>query len=354
MNEKYVFTDESVEYEGHTLYRLGEMIRNGEFVTVDVTQEVKNEVMSDWLLRESRIMLEKGCNVLQYGEILTPISTGENPKVRYKTMYLAGKDENGEPVLSVHKPQDYVYGGTHSALCPVRVNGLVQDGSMVVVGYKDSVCIIVDNQEDYDKALLATCGTERKIVQVHDESYLSVLDAVKLAPKDSNLVVVHSGREFEFIDEHVFGKLDRGIDKAIVGKQDLNLSSLDFVPGQKALGQLRRMAVVHSSFNESLAYMAKDMISDFSQGKTVREFVDSAVSSIREHTEGDYQKVELLAVNDLVNCVLQAEGRTGGNKPFDVAGVNKPMEEKEQEMPVEIHFPERKSGLERNNGRGNM
>lgn len=110
-----------------------------------------------------------------------------------------------------------------------------------------------------------------------------------------------------------------GNDKVV--HTDPDLPDLNFVPGDKAVSYLRSMSQVNSSFGESVGYMARDMVSSFTAGATLREFVDEAVQSIKEHTSGDYQKVELFAVNDLVNGVLRAESLIGKEDSYDFSGV---------------------------------
>lgn len=112
---------------------------------------------------------------------------------------------------------------------------------------------------------------------------------------------------------------------------------LDFVPGEKAIGFLRQNSVIHSSASESVGYMARDMVHEFGKGRTLKEFTEEAYQSINENTHGSYRQVELLAVNYLVNGVLQAEGRIGKDEKYDITGVYENNKATiNRSMPVEI------------------
>ena len=196
--------------------KLDTAIKDGSFTCVDVyRQDVKRNRL-DWVNRKAHEMLEEGKNVLKVG-LIESGAWEDSTKLKYQTLYFVGWDEMGEPCLAGRKPQGFVYTGTHKEICPVRANGHVKKGTMEVIDYKDSKCIIVDNLKDYDEALKATVGTERKILQVHERlpygNNVSSLDAVRMIPEDSNLVIVNSTGRFDFVDEHIYDSVENYIDR---------------------------------------------------------------------------------------------------------------------------------------------
>lgn len=196
--------------------KLDAAIKDGSFSCVDVyRQDVKRNRL-DWVNRKAHEMLEEGKNVLKVG-LIESGAWEDSTKLKYQTLYFVGWDEMGEPCLAGRKPQGFVYTGTHKEICPVRANGHVKKGTMEVIDYKDSKYIIVDNLKDYDEALKATVGTERKILQVHERlpygNKVSSLDTVRMIPEDSNLVIVNSTGRFDFVDEHIYDSVENYIDR---------------------------------------------------------------------------------------------------------------------------------------------
>lgn len=196
--------------------KLDAAIKDGSFSCVDVyRQDVKRNRL-DWVNRKAHEMLEEGKSVLKVG-LIESGAWEDSMKLKYQTLYFVGWDEMGEPCLSGRKPQGFVYTGTHKEICPIRANGHVKEGTMEVIDYKDSKCIIVDNLKDYDEALKATVGTERKILQVHERlpyvNKVSSLDAVRMIPEDSNLVIVNSTGRFDFVDEHIYDSVENYIER---------------------------------------------------------------------------------------------------------------------------------------------
>lgn len=106
-----------------------------------------------------------------------------------------------------------------------------------------------------------------------------------------------------------------GVDKMYRNERDDVMPDMNFVPGEKSLPYLRNASIIHSSFDESFGFMARDMVHEFSEGKTLQQFFEEAITSIREHTTDGFQKVELAALNELTNGVMTYE--KGLDKRFD-------------------------------------
>ncbi len=170
---------------------------------IDVPGSVKDGAVRDWLMYESRLAFQDDCNVVSYSMV---DSVDHKDVVSHHVAYITGFDKNGDCILESSMPDGFLISGTHKADCPIRDSGLLTgDKGLVTIRTKDTVFIVVDNQEEYDEALKHTCVAERKVVQVDDNQPMSVLELESLTDT-SNIdycVVVHSDKLFEFVDEHV-------------------------------------------------------------------------------------------------------------------------------------------------------
>ena len=107
-----------------------------------------------------------------------------------------------------------------------------------------------------------------------------------------------------------------GDEKMYRNERDDVMPDMNFVPGEKSLPFLRNASIIHSSFEESYGFMARDMVHEFSEGKTLQQFFEEAITSIREHTTDGFQKVELAALNELTNSVMTYEKGLDGRFDF--------------------------------------
>ncbi len=177
-----------MDYKGHFLDKSG---------LVGVSSYAVGDAVKDWILEIAEKMEKQDCNVLKF-EMLNK----DGDIVPYK-FYRRGMSGNIESDFYDRVPDHFEERGTFTTFCPVYDNGLERSGSMVVADLAESKCAIVNNLQDYGDALKYFAGSERNVVQLHDDDHLSVLDAVKLAEKKSNLILVHSSEEFPFVDKHV-------------------------------------------------------------------------------------------------------------------------------------------------------
>ena len=170
---------------------------------IDVPGSVKDGAIRDWLMDESRLAFQDGCNVVSYSMV---DSVDRKDVVSHHVAYITGFDENGDCILESTMPDGFQICGTHKADCPIRDSGLLMgDKGLVTIRTKDTVFIVVDNQEEYDEALKHTCVAERKVLQVDDNNPMSALEVVSLmdTSKVDYCVVVHSDKYFDYIDEHI-------------------------------------------------------------------------------------------------------------------------------------------------------
>lgn len=170
---------------------------------IDVPASVKDGAVRDWLMDESRLAFQDGCNVVSYSMV---DSVDRKDVVSHHVAYITGFDEKGDCILESSMPDGFQICGTHKADCPIRDSGLLTgDKGLVTIRTKDTVFIVVDNQEEYDEALKHTCVAERKVLQVDDNNPISVLDVVSLndTSKVDYCVVVHSDKYFDYVDEHI-------------------------------------------------------------------------------------------------------------------------------------------------------
>ncbi len=133
-----------------------------------------------------------------------------------------------------------------------------------------------------------------------------------------------------------------GDEKIYRNEMDDVTPDMNFVPGEKSLPYLRNASIIHSSFDESFGFMARDMVHEFSEGKTLQQFFEDAVVSIRNHTSGDFQQYELSVLNDLSNGVMKYE--KGMDERFDfIEAYDAKQAAKDvakEDMPVELDMSE--------------
>lgn len=75
---------------------------------------------------------------------------------------------------------------------------------------------------------------------------------------------------------------------------------------EAAISYLDRRSVIRSWYQESTGYMARTMNDRLQNGIPLGKVEADIRTSILEHTQGDFQKVELMALDGLVNGVKQA------------------------------------------------
>ena len=169
---------------------------------IDVPSSVKDGAVRDWLMDESRLAFQDDCNVVSYSMV---DSVDHKDVVSHHVAYITGFDENGDCILESTMPDGFLISGTHKADCPIRGGLLMGDKGLVTIRTKDTVFIVVDNQEEYDEALKDTCVADCKVVQVDDNNPMSALEVVSLTDtsKVDYCVVVHSDKYFDYVDEHI-------------------------------------------------------------------------------------------------------------------------------------------------------
>ena len=102
---------------------------------------------------------------------------------------------------------------------------------------------------------------------------------------------------------------NRDISYGVVdGRYMDNAMVLETRAGEKGLAFLKGMTAIHSSFDESRGFMARDMYRDIKAGKSLEQIEEEYEKSITENTEGDYQKYELSVLKGLLSGVKKAEG----------------------------------------------
>lgn len=231
-------------------------------------------------------------------------------------------------VVSERHGKDGSYSSLHQGLSPVgEVSGVYK---VMSVTSHDGPGADIDYHSDADITYMAVDG--KSVANALHVFSWNVSDR----EVDDLMDLVHSFIEH---DDHTFLVPQVvGDEKMYRNERDDVMPDMSFVPGEKSLPYLRNASIIHSSFDESFGFMARDMVHEFSEGKTLQQFFEEAITSIREHTTDGFQKVELAALNELTNGVMKYE--KGLDKRFDfieefdekqaARGVEK------EEIPVEV------------------
>ena len=112
----------------------------------------------------------------------------------------------------------------------------------------------------------------------------------------------------DFYHDIKYGVIDGRVSDMMKMRESMDRGSGEIVVGEKGLDYLKSLSAIHSSFDESLGYMARDMRKDIEAGKTLEQIAEEYKKSIVENTEGDYQKYELSVLNGLMDGIKKAEG----------------------------------------------
>ena len=226
-------------------------------------------------------------------------------------------------VVSERHGKDGSYSSLHQGLSPIgEVPGVYK---VMSVTSHDGPGADIDYHSDADITYMAVDG----------KSVANALHVFSWNVSDREFDVVRDNHNF-LVPQVV------GDEKIYRNEMDDVTPDMNFVPGEKSLPYLRNASVIHSSFDESFGFMARDMVHEFSEGKSLQQFFEEAITSIREHTTDGFQKVELAALNELTNGVMKYE--KGLDKRFDfieaydakqaAKGVTK------EDLPVELDMSE--------------
>ena len=112
----------------------------------------------------------------------------------------------------------------------------------------------------------------------------------------------------DFYHDIKYGVIDGRFSDMMKMRESMDRGSGEIVIGEKGLDYLKSLSAIHSSFDESRGYMARDMRKDIEAGKTLEQIAEEYKKSIIENTEGDYQKYELSVLNGLMDGIKKAEG----------------------------------------------
>lgn len=231
-------------------------------------------------------------------------------------------------VVSECHGKDGSYSSLHQGLSPMgEVPGVYK---VMSVTSHDGPGADIDYHSDADITYMAVDGKSvAKALHVFSWN-------VSGREVDNLMDLAHSSIEHD--DHNLLVSQVVGDEKIYRNEMDDVMPDMNFVPGEKSLPYLRNASIIHSSFEESYGFMARDMVHEFSEGKTLQQFFEEAITSIREHTTDGFQKVELAALNELTNGVMKYE--KGLDKRFDfieefdekqaARGVEK------EEIPVEV------------------
>ena len=208
-------------------------------------------------------------------------------------------------VVSERHGKDGSYSSLHQGLSPVgEVPGVYK---VMSVTSHDGPGADIDYHSDADITYMAVDG-KSVANALHVFSW-----NVSGREVDDLMDLAHSSIEHD--DHNLLVPQVVGDEKIYRNERDDVMPDMNFVPGEKSLPFLRNASIIHSSFEESYGFMARDMVHEFSEGKPLQQFFEEAIASIREHTTGGFQKVELAALNELTNGVMKYE--KGLDKRFD-------------------------------------
>ena len=235
-------------------------------------------------------------------------------------------------VVSERHGKDGSFSSLHQGLSPVGdVPGVYK---VMSVTSHDGPGADIDYHSDADITYLAVDGKSvAKALHVFswDVSGREVDDLMDLA----HFSIEHDDHNF-LVPQVV------GVEKIYRNEMDDVMPDMNFVPGEKSLPYLRNASIIHSSFDESFGFMARDMVHEFSEGKTLQQFFEDAVVSIRNHTSGDFQRYELSVLNDLTNSVMTYEKGLDGwfdfIEAYDAKQAAKDVVK--EDMPVELDMSE--------------
>ena len=231
-------------------------------------------------------------------------------------------------VVSERHGKDGSYSSLHQGLSPVgEVSGVYK---VMSVTSHDGPGADIDYHSDADITYMAVDG--KSVANALHVFSWNVSDR----EVDDLMDLAHSSIEHD--DHTLLVPQVVGDEKMYRNERDDVMPDMNFVPGEKSLPFLRNASIIHSSFEESYGFMARDMVHEFSEGKTLQQFFEEAITSIREHTTDGFQKVELAALNELTNGVMKYEKgldeRFDFIEEFDEKQAARGVEK--EEIPVEV------------------